>query len=190
MSKDSSPPSGTVAAVIVRAATEEKPALGVGVVHDKTGNNGKWCLDTAEGYTKNVFSLIQDVLIDGSDGWEKLKEACSDAVEHPEYYPAWNFCLNYAAANGLEGDLAEGWYLPTKDEFNTIYQNITTIDASLSTAGGNKFDDGNKTYMSCTQGPGFSGWAVREAGILDLNEGTYFLSKDTRASVCAVKAFK
>ena len=77
--------------------------------------------------------------IDGSDGWEILKKACSDAESKPENYPAWNYSLTYAKNNGLTGDLATGWYLPTVAELYTIYQNITAVDASLSKAGGSRF---------------------------------------------------
>ena len=102
LSKDSTPQSGTVAAVIVRAAADGKPALGVGIVHNRRGL--AWCTDSAAGYSKNITDLQGDQTsgyMDGSDGWEKLKAACSDAGEHPEYYPAWKYCLDYATTNGL-----------------------------------------------------------------------------------------
>ncbi|MDY3759015.1 MAG: chitobiase/beta-hexosaminidase C-terminal domain-containing protein, partial [Treponema sp.] len=45
LSKDETPESGTVAAVIVRAAADGKPALGVGIVHSTSGL--EWCTDSA-----------------------------------------------------------------------------------------------------------------------------------------------
>ena len=90
LSKDETPESNTVAAVIVRAAADGKPALGVGIVHNKMA----WCTKTAVGYNTNITALQGDKTsnyIDGSDGWEKLKAACSDAASNPENYPAWNY---------------------------------------------------------------------------------------------------
>ena len=49
LSKDKTPEKDTVAAVIVRADTLTKPALGVGIVHNKSGL--AWCIDSAAGYS-------------------------------------------------------------------------------------------------------------------------------------------
>ena len=157
LSKDETPESGTVAAVIVRAAADGKPALGVGIVHSKSGL--EWCDSKAKGYTTTITALQGDITtgyMDGSDGWEKLKEACSDAESHPNWdYPAWNYSLTYAEKNSLTGDLATGWYFPTVAELYTIYQNITAVDASLSKAGGSTF--GTNSYWSCCQYPSCHG---------------------------------
>lgn len=154
LSKDATPESGTVAAVIVRAAADGKPALGVGIVHK---NKIAWCTESAAGCNKTITALKGDTksgYMDGSDGWEKLKAACSDAESNPEKYPAWNYSLTYAKTNGLTGDLATGWYLPTVAELYTIYQNKTTVGTSLSKAGGSTF--GTSYYWSCCQRPDIS----------------------------------
>ncbi|MDD7416561.1 MAG: chitobiase/beta-hexosaminidase C-terminal domain-containing protein, partial [Spirochaetales bacterium] len=151
LSKDNTPESNKVAAVIVRADTLTKPALGVGIVHT---SNLKWCTDSAAGYNTNITALqgaVNGGYMDGSDGWKILKEACSDAESNPGNYPAWNYSLTYAKNNGLTGDLAEGWYLPTVAELYTICQNKTIVDASLSKAGGSTF--GTNFYWSCCQYP-------------------------------------
>ena len=83
LSKDETPESGTVPAVIVRAAADGEPALGVGIVHNKMA----WCTKNAAGYNTNITALQGHTT---SDGWEKLKAACSDAESNPENYPAWN----------------------------------------------------------------------------------------------------
>ena len=184
LSKDETPESGTVAAVIVRAATNDKPTLGVGIVH----NQMAWCTSDAEGYSKNITALqggITSGYTDGSDGWEKLKKACSDAESNPENYPAWKYSLTYAKTNGLTGDLATGWYLPTVAELYTIYQNKTAVDASLSKAGGSQF--GTSCYWSCCQNPSNYNNA----------RGLYFYSgnmddyrkSDSYSYVCSVRAF-
>ena len=184
LSKDETPESGTVAAVIVRAAADGKPALGVGIVHNKMA----WCTKTAVGYNTNITALqggTTSGYMDGSDGWEILKEACSDAEINPENYPAWNYGLTYAKNNGLTGDLAKGWYLPTVAELYTIYQNKTEVDTSLLKAGGNQF--GTSCYWSCCQKPSGSNLALRLAfDNGDMTSSTKFLNWDY---VCSVRAF-
>ena len=186
LSKDETPESGTVAAVIVRAAADDKPALGVGIVHSETGL--AWCTDSAEGYSINITDLQGSTTtdyMDGSDGWEKLKAACSDAASNPENYPAWNYSLTYAKNNGLTGDLATGWYLPTVAELYTIYQNRTAVDTSLSKAGGSQF--GTSLYWSCCQYPsGNVGARVLNFGNGVMNYG----GKNFNCNfVCSVWAF-
>ncbi|MDY5122392.1 MAG: fibronectin type III domain-containing protein [Treponema sp.] len=151
LSKDETPESDTVAAVIVRAAADGKPALGVGIVH----NQMAWCTKSATGFETKISALVGDETsgyMDGRDGWDKLKAACSDAESNPENYPAWNYCRNYGANTGLEGDLATGWYLPTVAELYTIYQNKTAVNESLSKAGGSTFGT-YCCYWSCCQDP-------------------------------------
>ena len=186
LSKDKTPESSTVAAVIVRAAADGKPALGVGIVHNKSGL--AWCTSSAAGYRTNITALVGDKArgyMDGSDGWEKLKAACSDAESNPENYPAWNYSLTYAKNNGLKGDLATGWYLPTVAELYTIYQNKTAVDASLSKAGGSKF--GTSYYWSCCLDlPGSDVAQVLNfynGDMSNTNKGTSY------TCVCSVRAF-
>ena len=186
LSKDETPESGTVAAVIVRAAADDKPALGVGIVHNRSGL--AWCTTSAAGYSKNITALqggITSDYMDGSDGWEKLKAACSDAENNPENYPAWNYSLTYAKTNGLTGDLATGWYLPTVAELYTIYQNKTVVDASLSKAGGSTF--GTSSYWSCCQNPSDS----KGARVLKFGNGLMYgiFKDDYDYYVCSVRAF-
>ncbi len=184
LSKDKTPEKDTVTAVIVRADTSTKTALGVGIVHKKS----EWCTESATGFETKISALVGDETsgyMDGSDGWEILKEACSDAASNPENYPAWNYSLTYAEKNGLTGDLATGWYLPTVAELYTIYQNKTAVDASLSKAGGSTF--GTSGYWSCCQNPSGSKLAPRLAfNNGDMTSSTKFLNWDY---VCSVRAF-
>ena len=186
LSKDATPESGTVAAVIVRADTSTKTALGVGIVHNQSGL--VWCTDSAAGYSTNITALQGNKTsgyMDGSDGWEKLKAACSDAASNPENYPAWNYSLTYAKTNSLEGDLATGWYLPTVAELYTIYQNITAVNESLSKAGGSTF--GTSWYWSCCQAPsGDNGARVLYFGYGSMLN---FSKNDATNYVCSVRAF-
>ena len=185
LSKDETPESGTVAAVIVRAAADGKPALGVGIVHDI---DIQWCTESAEGHKININALLGDITsgyMDGSDGWKKLKAACSDAENNPKNYPAWNYSLTYAETNGLTGDLETGWYLPTVAELYTIYQNKTTVDTSLSKVGGSQF--GTNDYWSCCQHSSY----VDYARVLRFYRGNldYFDKNFSDFRVCSVRAF-
>ncbi|MDD6962292.1 MAG: fibronectin type III domain-containing protein [Treponema succinifaciens] len=184
--KDETPESGTVAAVIVRAATNDKPALGVGIVH--SSSELAWCTSSAAGYSKNITALQGDITsgyMDGSDGWEKLKAACSDAESNPENYPAWNYSLTYAKNNGLTGDLATGWYLPTVAELYTIYQNKDVVNASLSKVGGSQFFP--FYYWSCGQIPSYSNYAwLLGFGNGNMSNGSKY---GNDSYVCSVRAF-
>ena len=174
-----------VAAVIVRAAAYGKSALGVGIVHNTSGLT--WSSSTICS-NKNITDLQGDRTsgyMDGSDGWKKLKASCSDAESNPERYPAWNYSLTYAKTNGLTGDLATGWYLPTVAELYTIYQNITAVDASLSKAGGSQFGTGD--YWSCCQYPSNSNLA---RVLIFTNGSVYYSTKfSSHGYVCSVRAF-
>ncbi len=188
LSKDSTPESGTVAAVIVRAAADDKPALGVGIVHNQSGLLA-WCTESAAGYSTNITALQGDKTsdyMDGSDGWKILKEVCSDAENNPENYPAWNYSLTYAKNNGLTGDLATGWYLPTVAELYTIYQNKTAVDASLSKAGRSTFR--NSYYWSCCQNPS-SNDDARVLFFYSGSMGSVDKSSIDDKYVCSVRAF-
>ena len=187
LSKDETPESGTVAAVIVRAATDDKPALGVGIVHNQNGL--VWCTKDAAGYSINITALQGDTTsgyMDGSDGWKILKEACSDAASNPENYPAWNYSLTYAKTNGLTGDLETGWYLPTVAELYTIYNNKTAVDTSLSNAGGSQFGT-SWYYWSCCQYPSEN----ESASALALSHGIRVRHSKSIDFyyVCSVRAF-
>ena len=184
LSKDKTPEKDTVAAVIVRADTLTKPALGVGIVH----NQMAWCTESAAGYNTNITALQGDKTsdyMDGSDGWDKLKAACSDAEKNSGNYPAWNYSLTYAKNNGLTGDLATGWYLPTVAELYTIYQNKTAVDASLSKAGGSIFNE--SWYWSCCQDPS----SINFARVLFFDDGDMLdLTKNINYTyICSVRAF-
>ena len=173
----------TAAAVIVRAKSEYKPALGVGIHHNRTGL--AWCTNDANAYNVKITDLQSDNCKDGSDGWEKLKAACDDAGKGNDetLYPAWNFCNTYAATYGLTGDLADGWYLPTVAELETIDSKRSKINESLKTAGGNQFE--KSYYWSCCQS--FSDKYAYE--LYFGNGSTGDNNKYNDNYVCSVRAF-
>ena len=181
-----------IAAVIVRAAADGKPALGVGIVHNKMA----WCTESASGCSTIITALKGDRrsdYMDGSNSWDLLVAACEDLKNATaetietvaQNYPAWNYCRNYGANNGLEGDLATGWYLPTVAELDTIYQNKTAVDASLLKAGGRTF--GKSYYWSCCQDYSSKNDAL---GLGFYNNVMCFTRKFNDINyVCSVRAF-
>lgn len=181
-----------IAAVIVRAAADGKPALGVGIVHNKMA----WCTESAAGCSTIITALKGDRrsdYMDGSNSWDLLVAACEDLKNATaetietvaQNYPAWNYCRNYGANNGLEGDLATGWYLPTVAELDTIYQNKTAVDASLFKAGGRTF--GKSYYWSCCQDYSSKNDAL---GLGFYNNVMCFTRKFNDINyVCSVRAF-
>lgn len=176
------------AAVIVRANDGEEPALGVGLVHR---NRLEWCSYSALGYSTNIAGLQGDKTsgyTDGRNGWEILKAACSDAGKgnDAELYPAWNFCNTYGEANGLTGDMAEGWYLPTAAELYGIYCNKTAIDESLEKAGGTTFS--GRYYWSSSQTSSDCNYAWLSY-FSDVNLNSYYGTKNYNYHVCCVRAF-
>lgn len=179
------------AAVIVRAKDEDKPALGV-CMH-RSAATLAWCSEnTANAYNTNITGLLCDAngtgYSDGSNSWETLKNACGDADKGNDetLYPAWNFCNTYGTANGLTGDLATGWYMPALAELITIYNNITTIDASLLKAGGDQFN-GVCYWWSCCQ----SSSSVNNAYGMDFSNGNTCdaVKYSCAICVCAVHQF-
>lgn len=172
------------AAVIVRTKSGDTPALGVGIHHNRTGL--AWCTSSAAGYKTNITGLQISNCTDGSKGWSILKAALgnNDDTADSSKYPAWEFCNTYGTKNNLTGSLATGWYLPALAELKTIYDNKTTVDASLLLVGGSQF--GTSWYWSCCQ---YSSYG-NDACILNFNGGsTVNFYKDYDVYVCSVRAF-
>ena len=196
LSKDNTPESNKVAAVIVRADTLTKPALGVGIVHKRSGL--EWCKRSATGNKTKITALQGNKTsgyMDGSNSWDLLVAACEDLKNATaetletvaQNYPPFNYCRKYGTTNNLTGDLATGWYLPTVAELDTIYQNESAVNESLSKAGGNTFD--TKWYWSSCQSP----YSDDEALLLYFKNGSmYTISKEETYYayyVCSVRAF-
>lgn len=186
--------SNTAAAVIVRAAADGKPALGVGIVHEL--NQIEWCKSATSDGQQSITALVGNGTsgyMDGSNSWDLLVEACTDLKNATaetietvaQDYPAWNYCRTYAETNGLTGDLADGWYLPTVAELKTIYQNKTVVNTSLSKAGGDSLGGTGTEYWSCNQAS-----TSNYARFLDFGSNSVF-TKDKKNGlyVCAVRAF-
>lgn len=137
----------------------------VGKEHDKTGR--AWCDQNANGFNTHFASLACEPddpnagagkytwtgsqNTDGKDNWQKLKDFLSsgDDTDPPGNYPAWEWVNDYAATQGLTGDLATDWYLPTIAELFDIWQQKGTVEAALTAISGNTF--GTDYYLSSSQ---------------------------------------
>lgn len=129
-------------AVIFRVNTRNQKALGIGL---KT-TSAAWCTSNAKGYTK------------GYNSWEEI---CSDdpdgAAEAEKNYPAFYWVNNYSVVAGFTGELAEGWYMPSRSELSLIVDNIAKVNSSLSYLGAppvsytwssTSYDYGRAYYLS------------------------------------------
>lgn len=187
-------------AVIFRADTASKKALGVGLKHNRSGL--AWCTSDANAFNKNIETIQCPASgdagnltftgdTDGSDNLEQIASflttaGLADDTTDPSKYPAFYFAKNYKnTATNLGAAYENGWYLPTVAELFDIWKVKATVDAASSLCGGSQF--GNSYYWSSSQ------YASADdiASVLVFNDGDwyYFLKYLYSAYVCAVRAF-
>ena len=189
-------------AVIFRADTANKKALGVGLKHNRSGL--AWCTSDAQAYDKNIekiqcpasgdagkLSFTDDT--DGSDNLEQIASFLTDAglendTTDASKYPAFYFAKNYKnTAKNLTSTYENGWYLPTVAELFDIWKEKATVDVASGLCGGSQF--GTSWYWSSSQ----SASGDKYAYDLIFNDGDlYSLSKSKDNSIvcfCAVRAF-
>ena len=72
--------------------------------------------------------------IDGSDNWEYISSmGYSKSIEE---FPIFNYAKNYASRAGLNGNYADGWYVPSIAELYDIFKNKDRINSVLIAIGG------------------------------------------------------
>lgn len=136
--------------IVISEPSEGNPAIILSIKANEKWH--KWCTEDALAYNTSIEELKgseTDGLMDGSLAWDIIKKNYSDAEEHPEYYPAFQFALNHGSDNYPDSIFTQGWYLPTYAECKKIINNISVIRESLSTAGANYYL--NNYYYTCTQ---------------------------------------
>ena len=186
-------------AVIFRADTASKKALGVGLKHSMSAL--AWCTNDANAYNKNIetiqcpargdagnLTFTDDT--DGSDNLEQIASFLTTAglendTTDASKYPAFYFAKNYkTTATNLGAAYENGWYLPTVAELFDIWKVKATVDAASNLCGGSQF--GDRSYWSSSQ-------CASDDGLLyeliflwgwDVNSPYGSTSK-----VCAVRAF-
>ena len=186
-------------AVIFRADTASKKALGVGLKHNKNGL--AWCTNDANAYNKNIKTIQCPASgdagnltftgdTDGSDNLEQIASflttaELADDTTDASKYPAFYFAKNYKnTATNLEAAYGNGWYLPTVAELFDIWKVKATVDAASSLCGGSQF--GNSVYWSSSPYASYGNTASK----LVFYDGdcTGYMSTSSNY-VCAVRAF-
>lgn len=190
-------------AVIFRADTASKKALGVGLKHNRNGL--AWCTSDANANNKNIKTIQCPASgdagnltftgdTDGSDNLEQIASFLTTAglendTTDASKYPAFYFAKNYKnTATNLEAAYENGWYLPTVAELFDIWKVKATVDAASSLCGGSQF--GDSYYWSSSQ------YASDDdsAYFLSFYDGDwdifkYYIKYISYGYVCAVRAF-
>ena len=102
-----------------------------------------------------------------------------------------NFAGNFPAAEWCVS-LGEGWYLPSRKEFNTLIDNLKlakiagqdSAQAFLEIYGGDPFSFGSAYYWTCCEKDGTKAWCVR---LNDKAHGNYNKKGESGRPVRAVK---
>ena len=192
-------------AVIFRADTASKKALGVGLKHDQSGR--VWCISDAKAYDKNIETIKCPAsgdagnltFTDDTDGSDNLEQIASFLTEKgltddttgtdaDTRYPAFYFAKNYkTTATNLTSAYENGWYLPTVAELFDIWKVKATVDGASNLCGGSQFD--TNVYWSSSQSQSAS--VNSFADLLGFGRGAVTsLFKDANGFyVCAVRAF-
>ena len=189
-------------AVIFRADTASKKALGVGLKHSISAL--AWCTSDASAFNKNIETILCPasgdagnltftVDTDGSDNLEQIASFLTTAeladdttgTDADKRYPAFYFAKNYkTTATNLEAAYENGWYLPTVAELFDIWKVKTTVDAASSLCGGSQF---GSYYWSSSQ------YASNDKGAYKVSFSNgyhrYDSPKNYNLYVCAVRAF-
>ena len=185
-------------AVIFRADTASKKALGVGLKHNRSGL--AWCTKDAKAYNKNIETIQCPASgdagnltftgdTDGSDNLEQIASFLTTAglendTTDPSKYPAFYFAKNYKnTATNLGAAYENGWYLPTVAELFDIWKVKATVDAASSLCGGSQF---SSDYWSSSQ------YAPNDRGAYKVSFSNGACSDNPKVYciyVCAVRAF-
>ncbi len=126
--------------------------------------SASWAKKGTLGYEKLIEGTISEYTgsieegyiftgdLDGSDNFQFLSSldpvGTSDS-SFEEYYGTYAFVQNYASEQGLSGDFATGWYLPSISELYEISQNYDVVKKSMTKAGG--FDLASLVFWSSSQ---------------------------------------
>ena len=185
-------------AVIFRADTASKKALGVGLKHNRSSL--AWCTNGANAFNKNIETIQCPASgdagnltftgdTDGSDNLEQIASFLTTAglendTTDASKYPAFYFAKNYkTTATNLGAAYENGWYLPTVAELFDIWKVKATVDAASSLCGGSQF---SSNYWSSSQ------YAPNDRGAYKVSFSNGACSDNPKVYciyVCAVRAF-
>ncbi len=190
-------------AVIFRADTANKTALGVGLKHSTSGL--AWCTSNANAYSTNITTIQCPASgsagnltftgdTDGSDNLEQIASFLTTAgsandTTDASNYPAFYFAKNYkTTATNLTSAYENGWYLPTVAELFDIWKVKATVDGASGLCLGSQF--GTSVYWSSSQSASYDDYACE---LVFGNGDCYDDNNKTNSTsvfyVCAVRAF-
>ena len=110
---------------------------GVGLTQ---GTNLQWCTTDAAAYNVKTYATSE---VDGSANMTSIKGAGDWGTDGAKY-PAFAYADSYSASN-----YTSGWYLPAKDELQTIYDNLSTVNRALGKTGATQLNA--RYYWSSSQ---------------------------------------
>ncbi|MCQ2600412.1 MAG: DUF1566 domain-containing protein [Treponema sp.] len=187
-------------AVIFRADTVSKKALGVGLKHDTRA----WCTIDATAYSTIITTIRCPASgdagnltftgdTDGSDNLEQIgtflteKGLVNDTAEAAKY-PAFYFAKNYKnTATNLTSTYENGWYLPTIAELFDIWKVKAIVDAASNLCGGSQF---GTSYSFCWSSSQYAYNDSFACGFIFYDGDWSVDSKNYKFYfVCAVRAF-
>ncbi len=103
----------------------------------------------------NTYYFTGD--FDGRDNWEYIQSVDpTGAADAQNNYPPFYIVQQYASENGLTGDAATGWYLPTAVEMYYMYAQLSSVlNPAIEAAGGTGIatspQDFNRKYWTSNQ---------------------------------------
>lgn len=172
-------------AVIIKEASNDEPALGVGINLGK----GYWAGTGSLGYEKNIAALQKQNLTDPKEAFNILKQECSDVETNPELYSAWYYAYNYGQNNNFE-NYKDGWYLPSKSELSSLYYNKEILEKSLINVCGFKIEESTSTiYLTCNQYAS-TATSIENVWIQKYSDNGTSNTKSSPYRVCAVREFE
>ena len=155
------------------SADADNPAVGViAFINDKgwpvvlglqqSESTLQWALDESTGYNTKFTDIIVKYSdssgsytftgdLDGSDNWDVICSVDPEGSATPATnYPAFNYAVTYGTTAGLsETTFANGWYMPSLAELLKVYDNMSTLQTSLTVADGFSFN--NYCYWTSSQ---------------------------------------
>ena len=188
------------AAVAVIFYKDSAKTLGVGL--KRSASSMQWCLNTANGYNKNIDTIqctpsgsagAYTFSSGDTDGSNNLAQIATYLTSHGSTddtgtagnYPAFEYAKNYGSTNGCTGAYATGWYLPSIAELYQIYNLRANIDAAVALCGlTNTFS--SAYFWSSSQ---YASYGNNAYELLFCNGNCTNLGKTGYVNVCAVRAF-
>lgn len=185
LTKEQITPENQSDAVAVVFKAEGGKAWAVGKV---LSDDMRWAITSSQGRINIVNLQSEQGYTDGSTGLDILRTVVNDADDAnlATNYPAWDYACNYGRNQGLD-NFQTGWYLPSKEELQIVFEKKTEIETALVKTGVTKTSFENKRYWSSSQLATTDGHAYCVNS--SVPQGYADKSTNSGVSVCAVRQF-